>query len=151
MLTEVIAYGAGAREAALDDETLMSKLGEARHHLAAPFAAERVDLVAGVAETLLGPRRSTATGPAAHFAFWTRRAALTKLAASFAARVPNCLTASVAASVATVAVRCTREVGIFSLSRAMPAGPHTLRATWDPGTMSSEPSLQRTQAFLPPS
>jgi Acyl-CoA reductase (LuxC) len=89
MLTEVIAYGAGAREAALDDETLMSKLGEARHHLAAPFAAERVDLVAGVAETLLGPRRSTATGPAAHFAFWTRRAALTKLAASFAARVPN--------------------------------------------------------------
>ena len=46
-------------------------------------------MVAGVAETLLGPRRSTATGPAAHFAFWTRRAALTKLAASFAARVPN--------------------------------------------------------------
>ncbi len=89
MLTEVIAYGAGAREAALDDETLMSKLGEARRCLAAPFAAERVDLVAGVAETLLGPRRSTATGPAAHFAFWTRRAALTKLAASFAARVPN--------------------------------------------------------------
>ena len=67
----------------------MSKLGEARRRLAAPFAAERVDLVAGVAETLLGPRRSTATGPAAHFAFWTRRAALTKLAASFAARVPN--------------------------------------------------------------
>jgi hypothetical protein len=89
MLTEVIAYGAGAREAALDDEALLTKLGEGRRHLATPFAAERLDLVAGVAETLLGPRRSTATGPAAHFAFWTRRAALTKLAASFAARVPN--------------------------------------------------------------
>ena len=34
-------------------------------------------------------RRSTASGPAAHFAFWTRRAALMKLAASFAARVPQ--------------------------------------------------------------
>jgi hypothetical protein len=89
MLTDVIAYGAGAREAALDDEALLIKLGEARHRLAAPFAPERVDLVAGVAETLIGPRRSTASGPAAHFAFWTRRAALGKLAASFAARVPQ--------------------------------------------------------------
>jgi len=42
-----------------------------------------------VAEALLGPRRSDASGPAAHFAFWTRRAALAKLAASFAARVPQ--------------------------------------------------------------
>ena len=89
MLTEVIAFGAGAREAALDDEALMTRLGEARRRLATPFAAERVNLVAGVAETLLGPRRSTASGPAAHFAFWTRRAALAKLAASFAARVPQ--------------------------------------------------------------
>jgi hypothetical protein len=89
MLTEVIAYGAGAREAAIDDQALMSKLGEVRRRLAAPFAAERVDLIAGVAETLLGPRRSAASGPAAHFAFWTRRAALSKLAASFAARVPG--------------------------------------------------------------
>jgi hypothetical protein len=89
MLTEVIAYGAGAREAAIDDQALMSKLGEVRRRLAAPFAAERVDLIAGVAETLLGPRRSAASGPAAHFAFWTRRAALSKLAANFAARVPG--------------------------------------------------------------
>ncbi|HEX9168360.1 MAG TPA: acyl-CoA reductase [Roseiarcus sp.] len=88
MLTDVIAYGAGAREAALDDEALLTKLDEVRHRLAAPFAAERIDLVARVAETLLGPRRSTASGPAAHFAFWTRRAALSKLAASVAARVP---------------------------------------------------------------
>ena len=39
----------------------------------------------------------------------------------FAARVPNCLTASLAASLPTFAVRRTREVGIFSLSRAMPS------------------------------
>jgi hypothetical protein len=36
-----------------------------------------------------------------------------------AARVPNCFTASLAASDATVAVRRTREVGIFSLSRGI--------------------------------
>jgi hypothetical protein len=89
MLTEVIAYRAGAHEAALDEEALMSKLGESRHRLAAPFAAERIDLVAGVADTLLGSKRAAASGPAAHFAFWTRRAALMKLAASFAARVPH--------------------------------------------------------------
>ena len=88
MRTEVIAYRAGAREAALDDAALTSKLGEARLRLAPPFAPERADLVASVAETLLGPRRSAASGPAAHFAFWTRRAALAKLAAGFAARVP---------------------------------------------------------------
>jgi len=89
MRTEVIAFGAGAREAALDEGALLAKLGEARRCLSPPFAAERVDLVAGVAETLLDPRRSAASGPVAHFAFWTRRAALTKLAAGFAARVPQ--------------------------------------------------------------
>ena len=87
-MSDVIAYGAGAREAALDEEALLAKLREARRGLAPPFAAERIDLVAGVAETLLGPRRSAASGPIAHFAFWTRRAALAKLAAGFAARVP---------------------------------------------------------------
>ncbi|HTZ68022.1 MAG TPA: hypothetical protein VMB83_11245, partial [Roseiarcus sp.] len=72
--TEVIAYRAGA-QAAVEEKALLAKLDKARQHLAAPFAPERVDLIAGVAETLLGPRRSTASGPAAHFAFWTRRAA----------------------------------------------------------------------------
>jgi len=86
--TEVIAYRAGA-QAAVEEKALLAKLDKARQHLAAPFAPERVDLIAGVAETLLGPRRSTASGPAAHFAFWTRRAALTKLAQSFAARLPE--------------------------------------------------------------
>ena len=88
-MTEVLAYSAGAREAKAEESALLTKLDAARQRLAAPFAPERVDLVASVAETLLGPRRSTASGPAAHFAFWTRRAALAKLAASFAARVPE--------------------------------------------------------------
>ena len=39
---------------------------------------------------------------------------------TLAARVPNCFIASLAASVPTVAVRRTRELGILSLSRAMP-------------------------------
>jgi Acyl-CoA reductase (LuxC) len=88
-VTEVLAYSAGAREAAADENALLAKLDAARQHLAAPFAPERIDLVASVAETLLGPRRAAASGPAAHFAFWTRRAALMKLARSFAARVPE--------------------------------------------------------------
>ncbi len=88
-MTDVLAYSAGAREAAADENALLAKLDAARQHLAAPFAPERIDLVASVAETLLGPRRAAASGPAAHFAFWTRRAALMKLARSFAARVPE--------------------------------------------------------------
>jgi hypothetical protein len=87
-VTEAPAHSAGA-QAAVEENALLAKLDGARQSLAAPFAPERIDLVAGVAETLLGPRRSTASGPAAHFAFWTRRAALAKLAASFAARVPQ--------------------------------------------------------------
>jgi hypothetical protein len=88
-VTDVLAYGASARDDLVNENTLLAKLDAARESLAAPFASERVDLVAGVAETLLGPRRSTASGPAAHFAFWTRRAALAKIAANFAARVPQ--------------------------------------------------------------
>src|ERR1700678_2312947 len=38
---------------------------------------------------LLAPRRPTPSAPAAHCAFWTRRAALAKIAANFAARVPQ--------------------------------------------------------------
>src|SRR3984957_4545743 len=88
-MTDVIAYGASSRDAEFQESALLTKLDAARQQLAAPFAPERVDLVASVAEALLGSRQSTASGPAAHFAFWTRRAALMKLATSFAARVPQ--------------------------------------------------------------
>ncbi len=88
-MTDVLAYSAGARETKDDERALLAKLDAARQQLAAPFAPERVDLVASVAEALLSSKGSTASGPAAHFAFWTRRAALAKLAASFAARVPQ--------------------------------------------------------------
>ena len=87
-MKEVIAYRAGG-QAPIGENALLAKLDASRQHLAAPFAPERVDLVASVAETLLGPKRPAASGPIAHFAFWTRRAALMKLAASFAARVPE--------------------------------------------------------------
>src|ERR1700677_5041332 len=88
-MTDVLACSARADEAKGDDDALLTKLDAARQQLAPRFAPERVDLVAGVAETLLGPRRSTASGPAAHSAFWTRRAALAKIATNFAARVPQ--------------------------------------------------------------
>lgn len=87
-MTEALSYSAGA-EAPIGENALMAKLEAARQHLAAPFAPERVELVASVAETLLGPKRPASSGPIAHFAFWTRRAALMKLAASFKARIPE--------------------------------------------------------------
>ena len=88
-MTEMLAYSAAAPEAVVEEIGLLAKLDAARQRLATPFAPERVDLVASVAEALLGPRRSAASGAIAHFAFWTRRAALMKLAASFAARTPE--------------------------------------------------------------
>ncbi|MBV8441085.1 MAG: hypothetical protein JO312_11115, partial [Hyphomicrobiales bacterium] len=88
-MTNITTYGAGASEAIVEDEVLFARLERAREGLTAPFAPERIDLVAGVAETLLGAQRAMATGPATHFAFWTRRAALLKLASSFASRVPQ--------------------------------------------------------------
>jgi Acyl-CoA reductase (LuxC) len=66
IVTDVLAYSAGVRDAKVNESALMAKLDAARQHLAAPFAPERVDLVASVAEALLGPRRSGASGPAAH-------------------------------------------------------------------------------------
>ncbi|HEY1783536.1 MAG TPA: acyl-CoA reductase [Roseiarcus sp.] len=89
IITDVLGYSAAARDAAVDESALLAQLDGARRHLAAPFAPERIDLVASVAEALLGAQRLAASGPAAHFAFWTRRAALMKLAASFKARVPQ--------------------------------------------------------------
>ena len=88
-MTDVLAYSASARDAEVQESALLAKLDAARQQLAAPFASERIDLVAGVADALLGSRQSTVSGPAAHFAFWTRRAALAKIAANFAARVPQ--------------------------------------------------------------
>ena len=88
-MTDVLTLSAAAHDAAVEETALMTKLDAARQRLAAAFASERVELVASVADTLLGPRRSAAFGPAAHFAFWTRRAALAKLAASCAARCRN--------------------------------------------------------------
>jgi hypothetical protein len=89
MPTEVTVYGVGACERVIDETALVEMLEGARERLAAPFAPQRVDLIAGVAEALLNPKRAMASRPAAHFAFWTRRSALMKLAATFAARVPQ--------------------------------------------------------------
>ena len=87
-MTDVLTYSAPAHDAEVEETALMGKLDAARQQLAEPFARERLELVASVADALLGAKRLTASGPAAHFAFWTRRAALMKLAQSFAARLP---------------------------------------------------------------
>ena len=87
-MTEAVVYQPRGAEAVVEDSALFATLEQARQRLAIPFATERIELIASVAETLLGARGSAASGPAAHFAFWTRRAALSKLAAGFAARTP---------------------------------------------------------------
>ena len=43
------------RAEAIGETALLAKLDARRQSLAAPFAPERIDLVASVAETLLGP------------------------------------------------------------------------------------------------
>ncbi len=80
--------------------------------------------------------------------------------ATLPARVPICLAACVAASLPTFEERLSREVGIASflaMSRdgsgprlGVPCYP-AVRSTREPGTMSSRPSGQRTQALWPPS
>ena len=67
--------------------------------------------------------------------------------ATFVARVPICLAAVVAASRPTFVERLRREVGIPPFSAIGQAE----RSTFEPGTMSSRPSAQRTQALWPPS
>ena len=73
--------------------------------------------------------------------------------ATFAARVPACRTACLAARLPIFAVRATREVGILSraiarqILGASPRPARYPRSTFEPGTMSSEPSGQRTHAL----
>jgi len=65
-MTDVLTYSAAEHDAAVQESALLSKLDAARQQLAAPFAPERVDLIASVAEALLG-RRADASGPAAEY------------------------------------------------------------------------------------
>ena len=53
-MTDVLAYSAAARDAAVEESSLLTKLDAARQSLAAPFAPERIELVASVADALLG-------------------------------------------------------------------------------------------------
>ena len=78
--------------------------------------------------------------------------------ATFVARVPICLAACVAASLPTFDERLSREVGMASfLAMSRDVRPRlggrypAVRSTREPGTMSSRPSGQRTQALWPPS
>ena len=88
-MTDVLAYSAAARDAAVEERALP---GEARRRPPKPRGAvraraDRTDRKRG----RRAARRETVgrLRAGAHFAFWTRRAALMKLAASFKARVPQ--------------------------------------------------------------
>ena len=118
-------YSSGTRPTSRNDITWPS-------FIAAPFIVPSTATICSAVSTW---RRSSAA------------CALSSERATFAARVPNCRTAWPAASRPTRVVRATREVGILSSSATRLAALETC----EPGTMSSEPSGQRTHALWPPS
>jgi hypothetical protein len=67
---------------------LVARLTAARRSPAAPFAPERLALIARVSERLLRRGGPPVSPFITHFAFWTRRAALEALGANFAGRLP---------------------------------------------------------------
>jgi hypothetical protein len=79
---------AGRQPAALDAEAFAARLADARLRLAEPFSEARLSLAAEVGSRIL--RGGAHASPAVvHFAYWTRSAALKRLAAEFRQRLPS--------------------------------------------------------------
>jgi hypothetical protein len=87
--TTIETLGPGRTWAPAGLATFLKSLEAARRSVAASFAAERLELVAGVSEKILkGGVRNRLPG-VVHFAYWTRRSALKKLAGDHVARLPD--------------------------------------------------------------
>ncbi len=80
-------FEAGGRQNEINADDLHDRLAASRLCLPAPFAAERVRLVASVADAIV--RRKSGVSPSIKYlGFWTRAAALRKLEQDFLARCP---------------------------------------------------------------
>jgi hypothetical protein len=89
-MIQVSEPGRKSRDLALPD--FLAALEAGRDSIGASFSPERLDLVAGVSERILkGGARGRMPG-VIHFAYWTRKSALKRLAADHQARLPaGCL------------------------------------------------------------
>ena len=84
----VTTLGFGGSGTNISESELSARLATARRMVVAPFSDERINLVARVSEKLLGGNSHAGSSFIKHFAFWIRRGALQKLAATFAKRLP---------------------------------------------------------------
>lgn len=84
-LTTVFEADGGERQ--IDGVTLLERLEACRSLLVAPFATERIDLIAAVSEAIL-KRKAPVSSFVKHFGFWIRHAALHRLQQDFGRRHP---------------------------------------------------------------
>ena len=88
-MTAITLSQAGGRSRTLDAAGFREALVRARGRVAAPYAAERLALAAGVGGKILRGAKAGVSPAVVHFAYWTRSAALRRLAEEFRARLPS--------------------------------------------------------------
>lgn len=80
-------FTADGRHSEIQRQDLLARLEASRLRLPAPFAPERVKLVAAVADAIIA-RKAAASPALTYLGFWTRAAALRRLEQDFVARSP---------------------------------------------------------------
>ena len=88
-MSAILIDAPGGKKVASSREALADRIREARGRLALPFERSRVDTVVAVSELLLTGGGRALPGFVKHFAFWTRKAAVARLANEFAKRLPG--------------------------------------------------------------
>lgn len=89
---EITLLGPGGARHGVAESGLPGLLDAARGNLARPFAPARMELAARVSTRVLRAPKATTSAAIVHFAYWTRAAALQRLARQFEQRLPeNCL------------------------------------------------------------
>lgn len=84
----ILQYGPDGSQATIESAAFYARLGGACGGLSLPFSAERIGVVSRVSDAILKGRQSHRNPSVVHFAFWTRRNALQRLADSFRRRIP---------------------------------------------------------------
>lgn len=88
-MTDITINQAGGNVLSLDPDAFVARLGEARGRLSEPFSEARLALAAEVGSTILRRGAQQTSSAVVHFAYWTRSAALKRLAAEFRERLPS--------------------------------------------------------------
>ncbi len=73
----------------LDRAAFMARIRQSRERVSKPFASERISLAATVSGKILRSARLGTSPAVVHFAYWTRTAALKKLAEEFEINLPT--------------------------------------------------------------